>query len=193
MSPPCSGSFAVTLRVGQPQQEMLPGMDDRDRIINEVIYNLSLLNENRINDLRSVIPEKEYFESFLGVAKSIAPDGNNVKMVGVTALREGSEVSVGFSIVNKDIKLVVEDEEDVTDAGQGAREVTQIIGELLIGDAIKNRIQVRDDNNRRYTIEVSEAIAEDVVRPYFGTRVIVDVVRTSGRNLRFRDINPYDS
>ncbi|MBZ0278883.1 MAG: hypothetical protein K8I60_22245, partial [Anaerolineae bacterium] len=47
MSPPRLGSFTVTLRVGQPQQEMFPEMDDRERIIDEMIFNLHLLNEHR--------------------------------------------------------------------------------------------------------------------------------------------------
>lgn len=193
MSPPRSGSFAVTLRVGQPQQEMFPEMDDRERIIDEVIFNLSLLNDHRIDDLRSVIPEKEYFESFLGVAKSIAPDGDNVRMVGVTALRKGAEVSVGLSVVSKSIRPVIEDEIEVSSTKQEAREALQIIGELVIGDALKNKIQIVDDTNRRHTVEVSEAIAEDVVRPYFGARVVVDAIRVGGKRLLFRDINPSDT
>lgn len=193
MSPPRSGSFAVTLRVGQPQQEMFPEMDDREHIIDEVIFNLSLLNENRIDDLRNMIPEKEYFESFLGVAKSIAPDGDNVRMVGVTALRKGAEVSVGLSVVGKSIKPVIEDELEGSNVEDEPREAIQIIGELLIGDAIKNRIKIVDDSNKSHSIEVSEAIAEDVVRPYFGTRVIVDAVRIGGKRLIFRNINPSET
>jgi hypothetical protein len=188
MSPPRQGSFAVTLRVGQPQQDMFPEMDDKEQVIDEMIFNLSLLNEYRIDELRNAIPEKQYFESFLGVAKSIAPDGDNVRMVGVTALRKGREVSVGFSVVSKDIKPVID---DITDIGKAeeTRESVQIIGQLLIGDAIKNKIQVVDDNGKRHHIEVSEAIAEDVVKPYFGARVAVDAIRIGGKRLRFMDIN----
>ena len=193
ISPPRAGSFAVTLRVGQPQQGMLPGMDNRQQIIDEVIFNLDLLNEQRIDDLRKAIPEKEYLESFLGVAKNIAPDGDSVRMVGVTALREGIEVSVGFSVVRKNIKPVIDDMTEANTSEEGSRERIQIIGNLLIGDAITNKIKIVDDNNKRHSIEVSEAIAEDVVRPYFGTRVVVDVTRVGKKRLIFKDINPSET
>ncbi|MCU0499944.1 MAG: hypothetical protein MUF87_21545 [Anaerolineae bacterium] len=189
MSPPRSGSFAVTLRVGHTRQEMFPEMDDRQRIIDEVIFNLSLLNENKIEALRSAIPEKAYFESFLGFAKNMAPDGDHVRMVGVTALRKGEEVSVGLSVINKNIKLVMEEDIETSNTDE-AKETVQIIGYLMVGNAIKNKIQVVDGSNKKHTIEVSEAIAEDVVRPYFGRSVIIDAVRVNGKKLMFRDINP---
>lgn len=193
MSAPRTGSFAVTLRVGQPQQPMLAELDDKERIIDDVILNLSLLNDNKIDDLRNSIPEKDYLDSFVGIAKNIAPDGDNVKMVGVTALRKGTEISVGFSTVSKNIKFVLDSEFEDANVGEVAKESFQIVGELLVGNAISNSVIIVDDSKKRHTIKVSEAIAEDVVRPYFGSRVIVDVARTEGKDLIFRGINISES
>jgi len=191
MSTPRTGSFAVTLRVGEPQQQMFPEMDDRAHIIDEVIYNLELLNENRIEDLRHAIPDRSYFESFLGIVKTIAPDGNDVRMVGVTTLRNGVETSVGLSVTSKEIKPILAEVAEEHEAEPQTREPVQITGELLFAQAInQNIIKIVDDNNRQYSIEVSEAIAEDVVRPYFGTRVTVDAIKIGERRYIFRDINP---
>ena len=190
MSPPRVGSFAVTLHVGQPQQEVFPEIDDRESVIDEVIFNLSLLNENRIDELQNAIPEKPYFESFLGIAKNLAPDGDKVRMVGLTAFRRHKEISVDFSIVSKDIKVVMEEFLEDPNTEQESREEVQLTGELVIGDAISNKIKVKDDKQKSHTIEVSEAIAEDVVRPYFGSRVVVDAIRLNKKRLLFRDINP---
>jgi len=166
-------------------------MDNRKEVIDEMIYNLSLLNDNRIEDLRHAISEKDYFESFLGLAKTIAPDGDNVRMVGVTALREGTEVSVGLNVTGQKIKPIISDALEKLETQQETREPIQITGELLYAEAIKkNRIKIVDDNNKTHSVEVSEAIAEDVVRPFFGSRVTVDVVRIGGKRLLFRDINP---
>jgi len=190
MSTPRTGSFAVTLRLGEREQQMLPGMDDRAQIIDEVMFNLDLLNQNRIDELRSVIPDRSYFQSFLGLVKNIAPDGDEVKLVGVTALRSGNETSIGLSVTSREIRPILDEVQEIEQVDQGARETIQITGELLFAEAMKkNRIKLVDDNSRTYIIEVSEAIAEDVVRPYFGMRVTVVAVRVGGKRLLFRDIN----
>ena len=191
MSVPRTGSFAVTLRVGQPEQEVFSTMDDRARIIDEVISNLDLVNEKRTDDLRNVIQDRNYYESFLGLVKNIAPDGDAVRLVGVTVLRNGAETSVGLSVKQRDIRPIISEfAEDVTSQEQEVREPVQITGELLFADAIRQkRVKIVDDNNRTHSIEVSEAIAEDVVRPYFGKRVTIDAVRLGSNRLLFRDIN----
>lgn len=190
MSPPRSGSFAVTLRIGEPQQMQLPLVDNSPQVIDEVIFNLSLLNENRLEDLEHTINDRLYLESFLGLAKAIAPDGDNVRMVGLTAMRQGSEASVGLSVKSRDIKPAPIEVQSA-ETQQDESENIQITGELRFAEKMqKNRIKLLDDTGKRHTIEISEAIAEDVVRPYFGMRVTVDVVRVGGRRLIYRDINP---
>ena len=193
MSQPRSGSFAVTLRVGEPEQQVLPGLDNRTDIIDEVIHNLDLLNESRIEDLKASIRDVQYFTSFLGIAKQIAPDGDNIRMVGVTAQRGSQETSVGLSLTQNNIKPIIDDTNQIVEQEENAqRESLSIDGELLFADSIsKNNIKLRDGSGKTHTIEVSFAIAEDIVRPYFGRNVKVDVSRI-GKKLYFRDIMPID-
>ncbi len=66
----------------------------------------------------------------------------------------------------------------------------RIVGELVAGDALNNSVRILDDNRNKYRIEVTESLAESVVRPYFGTRVVIHVARI-GERLLLRDINPY--
>lgn len=190
MSSAREGSFAVTLRIGEPQQMQLPSLDNRPQVIDEVIHNLNLLNDNRMEDLKNTIQDKSYLESFLGLAKNLAPDGEDVRMVGLTVLRNGSEASVGLSIRSKDIKPYLLTEIDEPELLSGGTEMFQITGELLYAEAMKkNLIKIVDDTGKTHSILVSQAIAEDVVKPYFGSRVTVDVTRENKKQLIFRDIN----
>lgn len=73
---------------------------------------------------------------------------------------------------------------------ESSGETMRIVGELVAGDALNNSVRILDDNRNKYRIEVVESLAESVVRPYFGTRVVIHVARV-GERLLLRDINPY--
>jgi hypothetical protein len=188
ISPPRVNSFAVTLTLGEPEQ--LQMFDNRTQVIDEVLYNFELLNEKRFEDLEQTIPEIEYRESFLGLSKNLAPDGKAVRMVGMTTTRNGTETSVGLSVTPKEIGPAIVSMTQTTKSESDA-ENFQLEGEMLYAEAIaNNKIKIVDDSGKKHTILVSKAFAEDVVRPYFGTRVIADVTQVNAKTLVLRDITP---
>lgn len=196
ISTPREGSFAVTLRLGEPLQPMLPGIDDRANIIEEVLYNLDLLNRNDLPQLRHEIPDNNYYLNFVGLAKEIAPDGDSVKLVGLTALRDGVQSSVEFSLTSKDLKPVVTEIADEI-AAKAEEEFSQkpvtFRGELLFADALnRNIVKLRDISGNVFSIEVSEAIVEDVVQPFFGKQVQIDAMQVGEKKFKLRDISLWE-
>lgn len=191
MSPPRVGSFALTLRIGNPIQMTLPGFADYERLIDEFMHNLNLLNENRTEDLRHAISDNDYYQSFVGVAKKLVPDGNNVRAVGFTTLRGDVERTVDLTVTSNDVKPMLLSKEDFKSQTEESMEQLSITGELLFANSMsssKHTIRVRDDTGKQHTIITSKAIAEDVVKPYFGSRVTVEVLK-KGKKLVFIDIN----
>ncbi|MDX2075479.1 MAG: hypothetical protein SFZ02_03550 [bacterium] len=62
-------------------------------------------------------------------------------------------------------------------------------GQLLYVDAFKdNKIKILDESGKKHTITVSDTIAEEIVRIYFGKKVIIHAIRNQ-KKLLLRDIH----
>ena len=83
---PRIGSVATTLRVGALSDRwVLPGMADPDTVVKEVMDCLQMLNANEDDAVESRITDFAYLKNFFELAKKIAPDGKNVRQVGLTS------------------------------------------------------------------------------------------------------------
>ena len=62
---PRPGSFTVTLRIGRPEQPLLPGLEDafEPEIIDDLLTNFELLNSSREDELHRRIPEESYYRN----------------------------------------------------------------------------------------------------------------------------------
>lgn len=88
LSVPRAASFAVSLRVRQSDEEnrplRLPGVGDVG-IINELLECLELFNDSEDEALKARIEEPSYYNNFIGLARVLSPDGENVSFVGFTS------------------------------------------------------------------------------------------------------------
>jgi hypothetical protein len=197
IAPPRAGSFAMTFRVGGSLQAPLSIFDNRASIIEELLHTLNLLNSKRVDDLKETINNDNYYANFVNLAKSLAPDGESVKMVGLTAKIRNTFSEIIFSTTDTELSPIVQQANAEVSEGKKAEEENDskqstIEGELLFADALgSNKIKILGIDGKKKTIHVSDAIAEDVVRPHFGRRVIANVVGSKG-NYRLRDIQPID-
>lgn len=96
LSTPRAASFAITYRLGTPSAQLvLDGMIEPPSlrvsdILDDLWTNLTLFEEGRDDELRDRMSE-EYRNDFLRLAKRLAPDGERVKLVGLTGIqREAS-------------------------------------------------------------------------------------------------------
>ena len=70
MSVPRAASFSVTLKLGRPTgQQILPGVFDTARIVDEFMDLMELINRSRISEIHERIPDPAYFRNFIGLAK----------------------------------------------------------------------------------------------------------------------------
>lgn len=172
LSIPRAASFAVTFRIGVPQQQLqLPGFDIQSDIIDEIMECLELFNNLDEVGLKSRISDEKYYNNFIGIAHQLAPDGEDVTVVGFTSLREGSERKVALT--------KPQDQISITKIGPSTDELqtlTTIEGTLRFADSTnpqKSKIKILDMEGKKHDIIVPEGMMGDIVRPLFDFDVIV--------------------
>ena len=187
ISVPRSGSFAVTLKFSSLTEPLLPRTLDAGAIIGEFMDLIEMVNKSRVNEIQERIPDPAYLRNFFGLAKKIAPDGERVRQVGFTAIRSGTERSVQLTTPAVDFPAP-----PVMEQSLGAEaESVEIRGVLQYADAIKkNEIKVVDEGRTQH-VEVPEGMMDDIVRPMWNSRVVIDATRT-GSTITLRDIRSDD-
>lgn len=178
MTVPRENSFAVTLRLGR--QMSLPGLDLSRDVVDEVLACFELLNAGQDEALQKRIPQAPYYRNFVSLAKNIAPDGENVSMVGLTSIKNGRELQVKYTRSRPDISIVPR----IAPASQEARELVTVKGRLRSADALKSQRTIRlkpDERSKPYTIIVPEGMMNDIVRPLWDDVVVVTGFRTGNK------------
>lgn len=190
MYAPRAGSFAVTLRLGN--QRELPGeFSESNQVIDEVLSCLELVDSSQEHILRQRIEQDAYYRNFVALARKLAPDGENVSMVGFTAIREGKEKSVSLTRSRGSIPLVPNVSE-IEETKPKGNEPTVLTGLLRFADKLKgNQIKILDDEGNSHNFNVPEGLMNDIVRPLWDTRVTVVGVGPK-RSLTLVNIEPSD-
>jgi hypothetical protein len=183
MAVPRAASYAVSLMVGGVQ-ETLPGMSIGESVIDDVVECLDLFVRDEEDALRERIPEEEYLTNFKGLAKAIAPDGEEIQTVGFTALRDGEEKSVALRPVRR---LDSAAPTPAIDPKKSQEKISvTVTGTLLFADAMEhkqNLIKLVDENGVKHSIVVPPGMMDDIVHPLWDSRVTVTGPLKRGRIL----------
>ncbi len=184
---PRLGSFAMTLQLGR--QMTLPGLDLSVTVVEDVVDNFTLLNTGQEDALQARINDPAYYRNFLALAKRIAPDGEKVRMVGLTTTNNGIDHGVAINRPRHTI-TGVPGQSLVLD---NPSKVKIIIGRLRHADETSstNVIKLVDENNKKHPIIVPEGMMNDIVRPLWGELVQVTGIQ-QGKRLQLNDIVPFD-
>jgi len=175
VSVPRAASFAVSLRIGAPEQMLLPGSPRQSlvsEVVDELLECLALFEESDVTALRKRIPDNAYYRNFVALAKSLAPDGDNVKIVGFTS--SGADEKPRKLALTR--PRAVAPRVDPKKRDESSRVVVE--GILMFADSthIHPRIQLVDDQGVKHRIVVPDGMMADIVKPMWESRV-----RVSGR------------
>lgn len=165
LSMPLAGSYAVLFRLIAEKDTQLPLEATPERIIAEVAEGMQLINENKENELRKIIDDKSYYNHFITTAKQILPDGEKVKLVGITT----SVRSIGITRKRNDLSLKeIITQSDSTQQNENTREFIELIGKLDYAKSRKNTsiAGFTSNDNQEYNINIEEGF-EDFVRNNF--------------------------
>lgn len=113
-----------------------------------------------------------YFRNFAEIAKQLASDGQLVRQVGFTVVRDGEERHVGLTTPGEGL-LVPDDE---TESGA---QVMELQGQLKGAEDIKeHRIRLEDEGKPSPWISVPAGMMADIVRPMWDELVVVTAAKT---------------
>lgn len=171
LSAPRAASFAVSLKVGRPKSQPMLGCDVVS-VVDDIADNLDLLNQNKESELLKQIPEPAYFRNFVGLARQLAPGGDDVKLVGLTFLRHGQERRIQLTRLGSQIHL------QGSNSDRPASKKVRVTGTLLFADALHGRdmIKLKEKNGKEHKIIVPEGMMSDIVKPLWNNIVTVDGV-----------------
>ena len=128
---PRAASFAVSIRVGASDQLDLPGIGKPEDLIIEVIDCLQLFEDKKDGDLEKRIDDEKYFRNFLGLARQMAPDGKEIRMVAFRTIKGEKPDSVKITRTR--------DQVPESETKQPPKKFTQkpieVTGELRFADA----------------------------------------------------------
>jgi hypothetical protein len=197
------GSFGVSFSIGERSEQLsLFPEDDKEKIgiedaVNEVLTCFDLLQKNEIDDLKERFADVDYFENFISVSRQMAPDGNEIKGIGLTLKSKGKQKTVGLSRIRKEIptpdKISTEHYDDI----EPERERVVLNGILKHADSLKieNKYGVvklyNEEEKKPYSILVPLTQMQDVVQPYFEEKVII-ISNRIGNKFYFDDIESAD-
>ncbi len=176
-------SFAVTFKIGtpDPQMELWPGSKTTDsikssEIVGEILDCFEMFEGEQHNELQSRINDSTYYDNFVALAKEIAPDGDEIKVVGFTSVIDGEEKPVPLRKKRKGIGNTIS-EGDVVDAPKNITHHTEISGILQHADSIGKKthgvVQLLGDDGKKQKIYVPIAIMKDVVQPFYEEEVTI--------------------
>ena len=161
---------------------------------------IEMLNKSRLSEIQERIPDPAYLRNFFDLAKRIAPDGERVRQVGFTVIRRGSERSVELTTPRVDfpVPLIVERPPEIKARSVAEpllgieTEQIEIRGVLQYADAVKrSEIRIVDDKAKSHAVVVPEGLMNDIVRPMWNSRVVIDAIRTDNIII-LKDIRPDD-
>lgn len=181
LSPGRGGSFSVTLRLARPAQLQLPGFDYARQVLDELLDDLELVNEAQHSELRKRIPEDSYHRNFIALTRGLAPDGEQVHLVGFTIVREQQERSVALTRRRDHMPPIPAPPEAQLWPTPG--EPCEIEGELLYANskrAEKQQIQLIDNKGKARRIFVPKGLMSDIVKPLWEDKVRVIGVKVRG-------------
>jgi hypothetical protein len=175
-------SFAVSFQIGapDPQLELLDHKPKLkigpDSVVDELMQCLELWENGKSEKLKERIDNEIYYENFIGIAKQIAPDGDDIKTVGFKAVRKGRERPVTLRKTRVKIlpttqvnEIEIPHLERVTFKGilkYASTPLTKDFGTVHLSAA-----------EGMHSIKVPISLMKDVVRPYYEEPVLIAAIK----------------
>lgn len=188
LSPARAASFAFTIRLGGASDQLeIPGFESAAGIIDDIIDNISLVNQANFEILKEKIKDEIYFKNFVGLSKELAPDGKEINLVGLTITRNGQEKKVQFTRLRNDISSSVFIDE--TELKQNQNKRIELTGRLSAADQDKSNIRITLDNGSKYSVTVPEGLG-DIVKKYWGEQVKITGIEIRRGAVKLIDLDP---
>jgi hypothetical protein len=193
LSVPRAASMAVTLKIGRAkEQKTIHFPDDieaRD-VIDEIVYCMEVLNSGNNKAVEEHIKDTAYYTNFVALARKIAPDGDEVNLVGVTVVRNGKKRDISLTRKSGQLnprpqRTRRRSDPSLPPAASTAFEADEteieVKGKLKFADSTSDKagiIKLVDVHAEEHIIIVPEGMMSDIVRPLWDYDVVVNGIKT---------------
>ncbi|QDU42269.1 hypothetical protein Mal52_07250 [Symmachiella dynata] len=188
LSVPRAASFAITVRMGRPNRQMLlPGFLSPNVVVDDFLSCITLFNDDEVDNLNEHIDHDAYYQNFVSLTKKLAPDGTKITNVGFTSFRgdEQTETSLTKPATAKWSRI-----------SSDSTTVTTFIGRLTMADEMthkSHRIGIEVNDKEKHTLIVPPGMLDDIVKPLWGEIVTITAEPTStGSTLKLLDIEAFE-
>ncbi|MDQ1317618.1 MAG: hypothetical protein QG588_1271, partial [Candidatus Poribacteria bacterium] len=121
--------------------------------------------------------DDNYYENFIGLAKQISPDGNNIKLVGFTSLRDGKERPVALRKSHQQLR----ESKELSGKDNVDEKKTEVsyTGILMHANTPLKRgkfgtVKLTDvDTGVIHKIKVPISLMKDIVQPFYEECVVI--------------------
>lgn len=183
LSTPRPASFAVTFKIGRQKTLAFPDLAYPADVIDEFLDGIDLIQHSEEKALKARIPDEAYYNNFIGLTRQLAPDGEEVNIIGFTAVHQEKKREVALTRISDQIPLVGKPSEV-----KGEVERVSVTGQLLYADSRKkSEIQLIDETGSRHRVIVPMGMMSDIVKPLWEDIVVVTGTRTDSA-IRLEDI-----
>ncbi len=188
ISVPRAASFAFTIRLAQPTNQIsIPGTERAIEIIDDIAENISLINESKEDILQQRITDKTYLRNFIMLAKELAPDGDNINLVGLTTLRNGEERRIPFTRKKSDFSSSISS--FTQEVPQQTETKIEVTGRLSAADSEKSNIRIIQDDGMKYSVIVPDGLG-DIVKNHWEATVRIKGFVIKPKVIKLIDLDP---
>ncbi len=177
------GSYQFAVAIQKPaQSELFPTDDPEPEAVTEVFLSiLRAAGDAPDEELKDVVPDTAYRETFLKMTRNLAPTGKSFSQMEIRGA--GDRKPIVLSPESR--KAISEVLRPPKAAADGASEII-LAGVLRALDLDKDWLEISVDGTHRRVSGVGEAV-DDVIGPMVNHRVTVRA-RAKGKGLEFIDI-----
>lgn len=197
-----ANSFAVTFQIGRPitQLAFFPDQEPKPEIdptfvVDEIFRCFEILESEDPRALKEIIKDDLYYDNFIALTKQIAPDGDDVKLVGFTTIRDGKERPIALRKSRQQLR------ETLIKAQEPKEQIEEVVRKTYKGILSYANSPMRarrkygtvklteKDNGAEHTIRVPIALMKDIVQPYYEESVSILVHEKEGKKY-LEDVMP---
>ncbi len=188
-----AGSYQFAVRVQKPIQlplypEKEPDIKDVSQKVLEIIDRAT---QEKPDLLVNSVPNLEYREVFLKLARNLAPTGRTFKTL---EMRSASDVDIRPIILTADARQAVN---ATIRAGKkrdtkGEAKTEELTGTLRALHLDRDWIEIALPDGKHVQVYQTGDVIDDIVGPLVNHRVVVEVLVQPDGKRTFRDIQPYE-
>lgn len=190
-------SFGVSFQIGRPSPQLYLQADmvknravEPSHIINEIFTCFELFESEKNEALKERISDETYYENFVGLAKQMGPDGDEISLVGFNALLGGKERPVQLRKTRRKSTSKKENQE----ISEKRKDEVTLVGSLRQANSpLKGRFGfvklVAVEDQKVHTVAVPISLMKDVVQPFYEENVVIHA-RKEGSKLILEEIAP---